>query len=332
MMNFTEWNNRDEPQGLDGAKKRILSEGKEDFEKLAKATLKAKAEKKIQDIQNPPDASPTVPEVNPEIFQRGDKKGEPKPLPKTDKAYFKGALKLRDKLEQKPRGLDAVMPKAKVKARAKDKNEPKVTREPIRAMNDEERGDLRKRLEFLRQNINRDGAGTLLDRSIRGAKTSSNSAIMSGLDSDEDYPQLTGRLAPLAELARSYITKENENGFWDGARQNLGDDIKLAGSEFFDSQSENPLSITGHGDMLGTLESLGGRNIPFSKQGLAFPRERQALIDNFADEDSTNPEKVIDRAIRNKNVSLEDAVAGFPDLPKEIQQHFRQTVLYLKLL
>ena len=28
MMNFTEWNNRDEPQGLEGIKKRLLDEAR----------------------------------------------------------------------------------------------------------------------------------------------------------------------------------------------------------------------------------------------------------------------------------------------------------------
>ena len=120
MGMFSEWLKKDQgiedPVGLEAAKNRVLDEGKEDFQHLAKKELKAKAEKKIKDIQNPPDASPTVPSEMPYTVQRGERKGEPVELKRKGEAarereYFKLALDRRDQLEKKPRGPESLSEK-----------------------------------------------------------------------------------------------------------------------------------------------------------------------------------------------------------------------------
>lgn len=226
-------------------------------------------------------------------------------------------IKGQEDLNQTIKGIQAAQP-------TQTKPEQPKTPAPRTNVGD---GDFAKSLQYLRDNHNLEGVGSFFDKNERGTGKGAPSAYvtsrLSGLDYAEDFPMLPGRLSGITDLARKYISEENGNNYNLRAQASVGDNASIPVlDDYYGEENVNRLKGLDISDLPKFLNDLGDRNQAFAQEQHLAPQERAALLKNFPDEASTLGKAPMTRAIRNRDITLEQIADRWEEIPKSIRDVF----------
>ena len=290
---FTEWMKREQgivdPVGLEAVKKRIIGENLSD-EEIEKMKVSGEARFKGN-----------APKVQPQI--------------KTDPDVINTVVAAGNRVPEENKQIQE-----------RTKTTPRVATTATRA-NDFIMGSREENLNYLR---NQEYDSNSPGNSIKG-RGNTDYRVTSGVDSPEQFPYYTSsHFSKINELIKQYIQEENDGFYYSEFPDVDPDNIpKPPHADLFSKKDETPLDVTdfNSAQSLMSIMDEDPKIASVGKYPYLYPREKQALFDNFPEEDenSTTREAMIKRARGDREIPDEVLDESWESLNRKQKDFFMNT-------